>query len=104
MYKDKNKQKEAVRKAVAKSRVLLKGITSEGITEQGITVETVPPAYVPGITGDFMMLPERPRYKTLSDGQVLDRANPPDGKFSGTYIQEIRFCNESEFNYHPTKK
>lgn len=25
-------------------------------------------------------LPERPRYLTLSDGQVLDRANPPKGK------------------------
>jgi len=35
MYKDKEKQKEAVRKAVKKSR--LKGITSQGITQQGIT-------------------------------------------------------------------
>ena len=33
MYKDKEKQREAVKKAVQKHR----GITSEGITEQGIT-------------------------------------------------------------------
>ncbi len=36
MYKDKAKQKEAVRNAVAKHR---KGITSKGITGQGITFE-----------------------------------------------------------------
>ena len=35
MYKDADKQREAVRRAVAKKRA--KGITSEGITEQGIT-------------------------------------------------------------------
>ena len=38
-YKDKNKQREAVRQAVAKSRakgITLEGIT-EGITEEGIT-------------------------------------------------------------------
>ena len=36
-YKDKEAQKEAVKKAVNKHRVLQKGITSEGITGQGIT-------------------------------------------------------------------
>lgn len=36
MYKDREKQKEAVRKAVEKHR---KGITAEGITEQGITYD-----------------------------------------------------------------
>ncbi len=35
MYKDADKQREAVRLAVQKSRA--KGITQEGITEQGIT-------------------------------------------------------------------
>ena len=39
MYKDKEKQKEAVRKAVEKHR---KGITSEGITQQGITLHSGP--------------------------------------------------------------
>ena len=34
MYKDKTKQKEAVKKAVRKHR---QGITPKGITEQGIT-------------------------------------------------------------------
>ena len=33
-YKDKEKQREAIKKAVARHR---KGITMEGITEQGIT-------------------------------------------------------------------
>ncbi len=37
MYKDKEKQKEAVKRAVLKHRGITKGITSEGITEQGIT-------------------------------------------------------------------
>ena len=37
MYKDKEKQKEAVKRAVDKHRGITKGITSEGITGQGIT-------------------------------------------------------------------
>ena len=36
-YKDKEKQKAAVKRAVDKHRGITKGITSEGITEQGIT-------------------------------------------------------------------
>ena len=36
-YKDKEKQKQAVKRAVDKHRGITKGITSEGITEQGIT-------------------------------------------------------------------
>jgi len=39
MYKDKEKQKEAVRKAVERRRVLQKGITKQGITPEGITSE-----------------------------------------------------------------
>ena len=39
MYKDKEKQREAIRKAVQKHRqgITTEGITSEGITGQGIT-------------------------------------------------------------------
>ena len=110
MYKDRDEQKEANRMAAKRRRDKQKGMT-QGMTKSGYDAdktegmtEMVPPAYVPGVSGDFMMLLERPRYLTLSDGQVFDRLNPPVGKFSGTYIQEIRFCNESEFNYHPTKK
>ena len=53
-----------------------KGVTREGVTEEGVTkdgtyfkdgIEMVPP---------LETLPARPRYLTLSDGQVLDRANP----------------------------
>ncbi len=36
-YKDKEKQKKAVKRAVDKHRGITKGITSEGITEEGIT-------------------------------------------------------------------
>ena len=36
-YKDKVLQKEAVRRAVQKHRVLQEGITKEGITAEGIT-------------------------------------------------------------------
>lgn len=37
MYKDKAKQREAVKRAVDKHRGITKGITEEGITGQGIT-------------------------------------------------------------------
>jgi len=37
VYKDKEKQKEAVKKAVDKHRGITKGITLEGITDKGIT-------------------------------------------------------------------
>ena len=39
MYKDKDKQREAVKKAVEKHR---KGITEQGITREGITLHTGP--------------------------------------------------------------
>ena len=52
----------------------------EGILDVGIKgrtffkdgIEYVPASNVPG-----MSLPERPRYLTLSDKQILDRLNPP---------------------------
>lgn len=39
-YKDKEKQKDAVKRAVNKRRVLQKGITSSRVLHQGITVDT----------------------------------------------------------------
>ncbi len=47
-----------------------KGVTGEGVT-------TVPASYVEGTHKSYEFLPERPRYVTLSDGQVLDRLNQP---------------------------
>ena len=41
-------------------------------------------------------LPERPRYLVLSDGQVLDRANPPKADLTllpGWRIEALRRCN-----------
>ena len=101
MYKDKERQKEANRLAKQKQRT--KGMTLEGMTEQGMT-EMVPPAYIPGVSGDFEMLPERPRFLKLSDGQVLDRASPPVAEpQSGDFIQSIRHCNEAELDFRPLK-
>ena len=41
-------------------------------------VEYVPASYIPGTKGRmYQFLPERPRYLTLSDNQVLDRLNQP---------------------------
>ena len=107
-YKDKGKQKEAVRRAVDKHRkgITSEGITSEGITEQGTTEieEMVPASYVQGVNGRmYEVLPERPRYLTLSDGQVLDRANQPEGHTSGDRIVRMQAANESAYNFKPSK-
>ena len=63
--------------------------------------ETVPASYVEGINGKmYEVLPERPRYLKLSDGQVLDRLNQPEGNKLG-FVEMMR-CNES-YNYRPSK-
>ena len=101
MYKDKDKQKEAVKRAVAKHR---KGITGEGITEDNSNT-LVPASYVEGLNGQrYQSLPARPRYLTLSDGQVLDRANQPIARLlSGSEIKDIKYMNEASYNYTPNK-
>ena len=80
-YKDKAKQRESVKRAVERHRVLQKGITREGITEENVRKdvipEMVPASYIPTTWGEVEFLPERPRYLDLGDGQVLDRANLP---------------------------
>ena len=76
-----------------------KGVTREGVTEEGVTkdgtyfkdgVEMVPP---------LGTLPARPRYLTLSDGQILDRANQPKPDLTlwpGWKIVAMRNCNEAD--------
>ena len=64
--------------------------------------ETVPASYVQGITRKFKSLPERPRFLTLPDGQVLDRLNQPEGHISNDL--GMQFCNESSYNLKPRKK
>ena len=50
-----------------------KGLTS-GINKEGVNIEMVPGEYIKMRDGRILeVLPERPRYLTLSDGQVLDR-------------------------------
>ncbi len=52
------------------------GLTS-GVNEEGVNIEMVPASFVQGRNGKHEFLPERSRYLTLSDGQVLDRLNQP---------------------------
>ena len=98
-------KKEQTRKRVERYRERHKSVTSESVTSEKATVnvtqEIVPASYVRGLTGMYQFLPERPRYVTLSDGQVMDRAYKPEVKpLSGNRIQAIRAVNET-LNYHP---
>ena len=52
------------------------GLTS-GVNKEGVNIEMVPASFVQGRNGKHEFLPERSRYLTLSDGQVLDRLNQP---------------------------
>ena len=62
----------------------------------------VPASYVEGIDGrKYEVLPERPRYLTLSDDQRLDKLNQPFGHEPGRGIQEMQACNEASYNYKP---
>ena len=98
MPQSKEVQREQARLRKRKQRD--KGsVTSNSVTEQG--VEMIPVSYVMGITGIFETLPERPRFLTLSDGQVLDRLYKPEGHTSGD--QRMQACNESFYNFHPRK-
>ena len=101
MYKDKAKQQEAVKRAVEKhrkgiteGRVLQKGIT-EGITEDGTYykdgVETMPPVGI---------LPERPRFLTLSDGQVHDCAHLPKVTKSLGNLKDARIIDPVRAERH----
>ncbi len=78
-----------------------RALRSDSVTQGGVTVEMIPPSYVYGTTGKYQFLPERPRYLTLSDGQVLDRLNPPQPQY---HTRSMNMCNESRFNYPPTKR
>jgi len=96
MYKDKAKQQEAVKRAVDKHRGITKGakgITKGRVLQQGITadgtyfkdgVETMPPVGI---------LPERPRFLTLSDGQILDRCHLPKVTKSLGRLTEARIID-----------
>ena len=91
-YKDKEKRNKASKDSMEKKR---QGLTL-GVNKEGVNIEMVPASYVQGITGKFKSLPERPRYLTLSDNQVLDRLNQPEGHISGDL--GMQFCNEAKYN------
>lgn len=97
-YKDKEQQKEYWKDRKRQQRMS----TPDNVHPELSTPEVVPASYVEGLSGRmYEFLPERPRYLTLSDGQVLDRANQPSpSSVSGVMIQSMRQSNES-FNYHP---
>ena len=94
-----SKQKEQTRKRVERYRDKQKSVTpSSGVTQGCNAVEMVPASYVMGLNEVmYEALPERPRYLTLSDGQVLDRLDQPEGGRSGD--TEMVACNESAYNF-----
>lgn len=79
-------------------------VTSDSVTKDNVTQEMVPISFVQGLNGRmYEGLPERPRYLTLSDGQVLDRLNLPIGHTNKDRIARMQRCNESAYNYHPNE-
>ena len=74
----------------------------DSVTLDSVTLERdmVPASYVEGFNGrTYESLPARPRFLTLSDGQVLDRGNQPIARF----YQWMRTCNKARYNFHPLK-
>ena len=97
------KQKEQTRKRVERYRNKKKSVTTDNNVTQGVTQEMVPASYVQGLNGRmYEVLPERPRFVTLSDGQVLDRANQPEAHPTGDI--RMQAANESAYNFRPRKR
>lgn len=87
-YKDKEKQREYDKERMRKVR--------QGRTEKETTQNVLPKPVLPEMVPAFGSLPERPRFLTLSDGQVLDRAQMPKGDVTlwpGWRIEALRRCN-----------
>ena len=103
-YKSPEQETQASKERMRRYREKQKGVTEQGVTTEGVT-EMVEASYVEGLHGrQYQFLPERPRYLTLSDGQVLDRRWKPDQSLpSGTRIQALRASNEACLNYHPNQ-
>lgn len=114
---DKALQREKTRERVKRYRNKQKGVTGEALhnndsayqlTDLTPTItETVPASYVIGTQERiYEMLPQRERYLTLSDNQVLDRLNQPtcDRMLSGVQIQAMLKANDSVFGYVPSRK
>lgn len=65
--------------------------------------EMVPASYVQGTTGRYQSLPERPRFITLSDGQVLDRLYYPTVTLTESQNKGLLASNEASYNQHCNK-
>ena len=98
-YKSPEQQREYDKERMRKKR---QGRTDKVEQE---AVEQVPASYVEGLNGrQYEFLPKRPRYLTLSDGQVLNRAYKPARVLpGGNMIQALRASNEACLNYHPNQ-
>ena len=93
--------KEVHKEYMRKLRGSQKGSQIEGSQDKGSQEEMVPASYVQGLNGRmYQSLPERPRFVTLSDGQVLDRLNQPIA--DKTKIPQMRASNEC-YNFHPAE-
>ncbi len=96
--KQREQAREQTRLRVQRYRDNKKSVTTDNnVTHEDVTQEVVPVSFVEGLNGKmYQTLPERSRYLTLSDGQVLDRLNQPNRSNS----PEMRACNEARYNYH----
>lgn len=95
-YKDKEKRNKASKDSMERKR---KGLTT-GVNKEGVNIEMIPASFVQGLNGRmYETLPKRPRYLTLSDGQVLDRLNQPEPNINNDAAMQA--CNESSYNYKP---
>jgi hypothetical protein len=127
-YKDRETQKKAQREAMSRKRKgsqqgsqqgshnnnsasleIVRIVGGEGNTiivdTAGTTTKTMTPAsYVPGTQGRvYEVLPERLLWLTLSDNQVLDRANQPQCAImlSGIQIQAVLKANDAAYRFVP---
>ena len=104
-----DKQREQARLRKQKQRDILRrnSVTSEERDIPSVTsfkdgIEYVPASYVEGLKGRrYESLPERPRFLTLSDGQVLDRLSQPQ---PNRFSYGMNVCNESSYNFKSIKK
>ena len=80
-YKDRNKQREAVKEAVAKHR---KGITDEGITDEGITDEGI--TYPPIV---YALVDKEKRAKLQSICESLKAHGCADKVYYGAGVHSI---------------
>ena len=75
-YKDKNKQREAVKQATRRYRQRKKGITKVS-QEQGITVKDTVPVVIP-IDTEFALVTEQPVTKQSHNPMMVGYVPPQD--------------------------